>query len=573
VYDLVIRGGDVIDGSGAARRRADVAIVGERIVAIGPVSGEATRVLDATGKVIVPGFIDVHTHYDAQVFWDPALTPSLLHGVTTALAGNCGFSIAPLPEDRDGIDYLLRMLARVEGIPPGVLRAGVPWSWRSTAEYFDAIDGNLGVNVGFMVGHSALRRAVMGSRATAGAASSDELEAMRRLLRAGLDAGALGFSSSWARTHSDGEQNMVPSRHAGPEELVALAAVAGDVEGTSLQLIPLNSLVPFEVRHVELLTEMSVAAGRPLNWNSLFVGAGTLERCRRKLDASDYARSRGGKVVALTMPVNLGVRLNFHTGFLYDAIDGWAEVMHAPILERIERFRDPRSRRELGSAAKNEIHFRALTNWDNKIIFDTFAPANRQYRGRFVGEIAAEQRRSAWDVLCDIVVADELRTTFGAHPPIETRDDWEAKAELVRDRRAVIGASDAGAHLDTIADFAYPTRFIALGVRTHRVMTLEEAVHQLTEVPAKLYGLRNRGRLAEGWYADLVVFDENTVDADEVEMRHDLPCGAGRLHAGSIGIDYVSVNGALIVDRGRVTEARSGTLLRSGRDTTTPSLD
>jgi N-acyl-D-aspartate/D-glutamate deacylase len=572
VYDLIIRGGELIDGSGAPRRPADVAVVGERIVAIGNVSGEATRVLDAAGKVISPGFIDVHTHYDAQVFWDPALTPSPLHGVTTAFAGNCGFTIAPLADD-DGADYLLRMLARVEGIPPDVLRASVPWSWRSTAEYLDAVDGNLGINVGFLVGHSALRRAVMGPRATAETASTDEIGAMRRLLRAGLDAGALGFSSSWARTHSDGDQNKVPSRLASPEELVALAAVAGEVEGTSLQLIPINSLVPFEARHLELLTEMSVAARRPLNWNSLFVGAATLERCRRKLDASDHAHSRGGKVVALTMPVNFGARLNFRTGFLYDAVEGWTDAMHAPFAERLERFRDPQSRRELGLAAKNEIHFKALTRWDNKIIFDTFAPENEAYRGRSVGEIATEQGRGAWDVLCDIVVADELRTTFGAHPPIETRDDWIAKAEFIRDGRAVIGASDAGAHLDTIADFAYATRFIALGVRTHRVLTLEEAVHQLTEVPSKLYGLRHRGRLAEGWYADFVVFDEETVDAGEVEMRYDLPCGAGRLHAESRGVDYVSVNGALIVDRGRLTGQRSGTLLRSGRDTATPSLD
>ncbi|HEY3670577.1 MAG TPA: amidohydrolase family protein, partial [Acidimicrobiia bacterium] len=226
MYDILIRGGDLVDGTGSARRRADVAIQGDRVVAIGELAGDgdgdAAVTIDATGKVVTPGFVDVHTHYDAQVFWDGALTPSPLHGVTTALAGNCGFTIAPLSDDASDGDYLMRMLARVEGMPLESLRDGVPWNWKSTADYFDQIEGRLGINAGFMVGHSAIRRVVMGEESTAREAKPEELEAMRALLRAGLEAGGMGFSSSWARTHNDADGHMVPSRFASREEIVDL---------------------------------------------------------------------------------------------------------------------------------------------------------------------------------------------------------------------------------------------------------------------------------------------------------------------------------------------------------------
>src|SRR5581483_9052057 len=231
MLDLVIRGGDVIDGTGAPRRRADVGVSGGRVVAVGTVTDDAARAIDATGKVVTPGFVDVHTHYDAQVFWDGYLTPSPLHGVTTALAGNCGFTIAPLSGDeRDG-EYLMRMLARVEGMPLESLRSGVPWNWKSTADYFDEIEGRLGINAGFMVGHSAIRRVALGSDATGRASTPDELARIAGLLRESLEAGGLGFTSSWARTHNDADGHMVPSRYATREEVLALCRVAGEFEG------------------------------------------------------------------------------------------------------------------------------------------------------------------------------------------------------------------------------------------------------------------------------------------------------------------------------------------------------
>ncbi len=573
MYDVVIKGGEVVDGTGAARRRADVGIRDGRVVAIGEVEGEAASVVDATGKVVAPGFVDVHTHFDAQVFWDGALTPSPLHGVTTVLAGNCGFTIAPLSADPTDGEYLMRMLARVEGMPLESLRDGVPWSWTSTPEYFDAIDGNLGVNAGFMVGHSAIRRVVMGEDANRRVSTDDELAAMKRLLHDGLAAGGLGFSSSWARTHNDADGHMVPSRNATREELVALATVAGEHEGTSLEFIPMVG-PRFEPWAVELMADLSVAARRPLNWNILTVTAGNAEDGRSKLEAGDVARARGGKVVALTIPHSFGVRLSFASGFVLDAVPGWEEAMLLPRDQKLALFRDKAARDALNARAQAPGNpMGTLCNWATKVIYDVVADENQQYRGRLVGEIATEQGRDPWDVLVDIVLADELLTSFGTVAVPESDDDWKARLEFWRDPRAIIGASDAGAHLDLLASFNYATVLLGTAVRDRGLLPLEEAIHRITDVPARLYGLVERGRLQEGWHADVVVLDPATVQSDDVAMRFDLPGGAGRLYAGARGIEHVLVNGTSIVRDGTLTDARAGTLLRSGRDTRTPSLD
>jgi N-acyl-D-aspartate/D-glutamate deacylase len=572
VLDIIVRGGDVIDGTGRPRRHADVALKDGRIVDIGNIDGEANEVIDATGKVVSPGFIDVHTHYDAQVFWDSSLSPSPLHGITTVLSGNCGFSIAPLAEDRSDREYLMRMLARVEGMPIESLRQGVPWSWDSMGDYLDAIEGTLGVNAGFMVGHSAIRRAVMGSDATTRQATADEVVAMERLLDESLDAGGLGFSSSWARTHNDAEGEMVPSRHAPREELLALCGVTGRHEGTSLEFIPMVGA--FEPWALELMADMSAVAKRPLNWNILVINAATAEEGRSRLTAGDIARSRGGKVIALTMPITFGVRLSFASGFILDAMPGWEEVMRLPRGEKMRMFADRSSREKLNSLAQQPNNpVLGLAKWSRKIIFDVVAEGNRQYVGRTVGEIAAEEGRDPWDVLCDIAVADELMTSFGTNAPPERDEDWQARKEFWLDPRAVIGASDAGAHLDLLASFNYTTILLDEAVRKRGLIDLEQAVRLLTSVPARLYGLVKRGQLEPGWHGDLVVFDPLSIGSDPVTMRFDMPGGAGRLFAGARGVEHVLVNGVPIVSNGAFTANRPGSIVRSGRDTETPALD
>ncbi|MBW2386251.1 MAG: amidohydrolase family protein [Deltaproteobacteria bacterium] len=568
MLDVLIEGGTLVDGSGAPARPADVGIRDGRIVAIeerGGIGEPAKQTIDARDRIVCPGFVDVHTHYDAQVFWDPTLSPSSFHGVTSVMAGNCGFSIAPLVPEAG--DYLMRMLARVEGMPLESLQAGVPWSWRSFAEYLGALEGKLAVNAGFMVGHSALRRVVMGERAVGHVASEEELTEMIELLRESLAAGGMGFSSTQSATHNDGDGQPVPSRHASRDELIALAAVVRDFPGTSIEFLP--GATAFGESEKQLMTDLSLAAGRPVNWNVLAPAAANEELVDNQLHASDYARERGAVVVALTVPQPMTVRINLHAGFVFDALWGWADLFKLGVEERMERLRDPAYRAQLDESAQSEKSglIRALAVWGNLTVDQTFSKANESYLGRRVGDIAQELGKSDFDTMIDIALEDGLRTSY--MPPKFGDDEasWALRAKVWQDDRAVIGASDAGAHLDMIDTFAFSTQVLGNGVRKRQLLDLEEAIRQLTDVPAKLYGLKERGQLRVRWYADVVVFDPNTIECGETYTRFDLPADAGRLYADAIGIDHVLVNGVEIVRGQSFTGKTPGTILRAGRDT------
>jgi N-acyl-D-aspartate/D-glutamate deacylase len=566
MLDMVVRGGEVIDGTGAPRRRADVGVRAGRVVTIGDVDEPATTTVDAEGRVVTPGFVDIHTHYDAQVLWDPATTPSPFHGVTSVVGGNCGFTIAPVEPSET--EYLTRMLARVEGMPLESLIAGVPFDWRTFGEYLDRLDGHLAVNAGFLVGHSAIRRVVMGDDAVGQAATDDQIDAMTKLLGESIAAGGLGFSSSQAKTHNDGNGDPVPSRHATPAELVALAREAGRHEGTTLEFIP--SVGGFEQAHLALMADMSREADRPLNWNVLVPNAARSEIAWKMLQASDYAAEHGGKVLALTVPDVMKTHLTFKAGFVFDALPGWNKTMALEPAAKMHALADPSERQRLREAAASPEAgmLRGVANWANMTIVETFAPENTSLVGRRVGEIAEERGGDPFDVLLDIVLADELRTVLLPPLPGDDQASWELRRDIWRDPRAVVGASDAGAHLDMLSTFSYSTAMLR-SCRDRELMALEEAVHLLTDRQARLYGLRERGRVAEGWYADLVVLDEDRVAPAPVVWRNDLPAGAGRLYAGAEGIDHVLVNGVEIVTDGELTGAVPGTLLRSGRDTET----
>jgi N-acyl-D-aspartate/D-glutamate deacylase len=563
MLDLIIRNGTVVDGTGSPGRRADVAIKDGRIAAIGDVDDRATRSIDADGKLVAPGFVDIHTHYDAQVFWDTTLSPSPLHGVTTVVGGNCGFTIAPLGPEH--ADYLLHMLARVEGMPVRALEEGVPWNWRSFGEYLDKIHGTLAPNAGFLVGHSTIRRVVMGERATKGRATADDLAAMQELLDASLAAGGMGFSSSWARTHNDAAGDMVPSRYADEDEVLALCRVVRNHPGTTLEFIPCVGL--FEEFAPGILTQMSLAANRPVNWNVLFVGKGSEATTEHNLAASDYATERGARVLALTVPFTPSPRICFDSGFLLDTIPGWEKPMALPHDEKKAMLASADGRKVLAEAALQPTTGFKVSNWGIYVINETFAPENKPWEGKQVSAIAKERGVDEFDALCDIVVADDLMTGFGFPTLPDDDETWEARMKVWRDPRTIIGASDAGAHLDFLATFNYSTVLLGQPVRARKLMPIEEAIKLLTDVPARLYGLKERGRLAEGWHADVVVIDPETVGAQPVRMRFDLPTGAPRLYGGADGIDHVLVNGTEIVDHGEFTDARPGTLLRSGRDT------
>jgi N-acyl-D-aspartate/D-glutamate deacylase len=568
MLDLIIRNGTVVDGTGTPGRLADVGIRSGRIAAIGAIDDTATRTIDAEGKVVAPGFVDIHTHYDAQVFWDTTLSPSPLHGVTTVIGGNCGFTIAPLGPEH--AEYLLHMLARVEGMPVGALEQGVPWNWRSFGEYLDQFDGTLAPNAGFLVGHSTIRRVVMGERATKGAATADDLAAMQALLDASLAAGGMGFSSSWARTHNDAAGDMVPSRYADEDELLALCSVVSKHPGTTLEFIPGVGL--FEDYATDIMTRMSLAANRPINWNVLFVGKNSEATTDHNLAASDYAAERGARVLALTVPMAPSPRICFESGFLLDTIPGWEKPMALPHDEKKAMLASADGRKALQESAKQPSTGFNVSTWGIYVINETFAPENKQWEGKSVTEIAKARGVDEFDALCDIVVADDLMTGFGFPTRPDDDETWEARMKVWRDKRAVVGASDAGAHLDFLATFNYSTVLLGKPVRERKLMPIEEAVRLLTDVPARLYGLKDRGRLAEGWHADITVIDPETVGPQEVRMRFDLPTGAPRLFGGADGIDHVIVNGAEIVDHGEFTDARPGRLFRSGVDTETVTV-
>jgi N-acyl-D-aspartate/D-glutamate deacylase len=562
MFDVVIRNGLVVDGTGAPGRLADVAVQDGRIVAIGEVSESGAQEIDAQGLVVAPGFVDVHTHFDAQVFWDTTLSPSPLHGVTTVISGNCGFTIAPLEPEHG--DHMMQMLARVEGMPLSSLQQGVPWNWRTFGEYLDAIDGSLMPNAGFLVGHSALRRTVMGERSVGEFASDDELQAMKELLAESIEAGGLGFSSSWAKTHNDADGDAVPSRHASEKELVELCAVLKDTPAVALEFIP--TIERFDDEVYQLLTDMSVAADRPLNWNVIFVNARQADLIEEKLKASDFASQQGGRVIALTAPMPAESRLCFESGFLLDTLHGWTEPMALSNDEKLLLLSDPERRNKLNEDAQKPSAFRGVARWERLTVGEVFKEDLKHLEGQTIGDIAEELGKTPWEALCEIVVEDELKT--GLYPPAagDNEESWALRQELWNDERCLIGASDAGAHLDFLATFNYSTYLLA-AARDRDLLTLESAVQKLTDVPARLYGLKDRGRIEDGWCADLVIFDPETVAPAEIEVREDLPGGSWRLYSEAVGVHHVFINGEQAVLDGQFTDARPGTLLRSGRDT------
>jgi len=567
---VAVRGGIVVDGTGAPAVRADVVIDGERIAAVGSGADStgADTVIDATGMLVAPGFVDLHTHYDAQLFWDPNASPSPLHGVTTVLGGNCGFSLAPMAPEH--VDYVSRMMARVEGMPLAALRTGLPWDWGSFGEWIGRLDGRIAVNAGFLVGHSTLRRLVMGERAVGGTAGAGDLEEMEAALHAALAEGALGFSTSQVHTHNDGDGRPVPSRSASHEELERLAGAVRAHDGTTVELIVPGCLNGFTDEEVDFLSTMSLLADRPVNWNVLGVSAMNPDAAWSQLAAGTAAAERGATVVALTLPHTMQLRLSFEHGAILDGLPGWREMFALPVDERLAALSDPETRRRLDAGAQSDEAgiLRHLAVWDRLIVEETFAPENAGVEGRTVGEVAGERGVEPFDALLDVVVADRLRT--GLRPPIpESEPDWVLRAQTWQDPRTIVGGSDAGAHLDTMCGAVYSTSMLGDGVRARGLLSWEQAVRQLTDIPARLYGLRDRGRLAPGAFADVVVFDPSTIGHGAVRTRDDLPGGASRLYAEAVGIGHVLVNGTEIVRDGGFTGAVPGRVLRSGRDTTT----
>ncbi|HEU5033924.1 MAG TPA: D-aminoacylase [Mycobacteriales bacterium] len=574
--DYLIKGATVVDGTGSAPYVGNVGITDGRIVSLSRGEGgsdevpEAAETLDAAGLVVAPGFIDNHTHYDAQLFWDPMMTPSNVHGVTTVLGGNCGFTLAPLKAE--DADYIRRMMQKVEGMPLEALEQGVPWGWETFADYLGAVErSGLALNAGFLVGHCALRRYVMGAEATDREATDDEVKQIVALLHESIEAGGLGLSTTLSNTHSDGDGKPVASRKAGKDELLALCTAVGEHEGTFLEGIVPGCLDKFTDDEIELLAQMSAAAKRSINWNLLTIDSREPDRIPRQLEASTRARELGGRVVALTMPVLVPMNMSLRNFCGLWLIPGWGDVLNRPVPERIEKLRDREVRAHLVERANSKEAgvFRRLGNFGRYVIGDTYSEANEGLKGRTVKDIAAERGQDAFDALVDICINDELRTILWPMPNDNDPDTWSLRQQAWGEPDVMLGGSDAGAHLDRMAGAPFPTRFLGDMIRGRKLVPLERAVQMLTADQADLFGLKDRGYLREGYVADVVVFDPEEIASEDASLVFDLPGEAPRLTAGSRGIKRVLVNGVETVRDGVATGAKPGTVLRSGRDTVT----
>jgi N-acyl-D-aspartate/D-glutamate deacylase len=571
MLDMLIKGGSVIDGTGAPAVQADIGVRDGRIVAIGDIAEQASETIDATGLIVCPGFVDPHTHYDAQIFWDPRATPSNLFGVTSMVAGNCGFSLAPLGDEADG-EYLKRMMVKVEGMALEALDQGVPWNWSTFGEYLDRVsDNGTAINVGFLVGHCALRRVVMKDDSVGKEAAPEQIADMRRLLKESIDAGAMGFSTGRSFTHNDWDGNPVPSRWAAEEEVLELCRETAEHDGTTLEWVADGCLNGFDDDEVELMTRMSIEGRRPLNWNVLTIDSARPEAYLNQIAACEKANREGARVVALTMPILVGMNMSLGTFCALHQLPEWKTIFNLDVDERMERLRDPDvvTWLENQAALPEAGVFSRLTGWDNYLVGDTYSDANEGLKGRRLGDIARERGRRAFHTMVEIALEDDLRTVWWPLPTDDDPESWRLRAQAWEHEAVMIGGSDAGAHLDRMAGAPYTAAWLDDCLHGRKLTTVENAIRHITDVPARLFGLRDRGRIEEGFFADIVLFDADTIGATDVALVFDLPGESRRLYSEATGIKRVIVNGVTTVVDGAATEALPGKVLRSGTDTDT----
>jgi N-acyl-D-aspartate/D-glutamate deacylase len=543
-HDLVIRGGTIIDGSGAAGICGDVAIDGERLVQVGGRAGSGRRELNADGLVVCPGFIDPHTHYDAQICWDQALTPSCWNGITSVVMGNCGFTLAPCrPRGRD---RLMRMLERVEGMSLAALQAGIAWGWESFPEYLDAVATlRPALNVGCLIGHSALRYYALDDAAAERTATAAELAEMQQLMRAAMQAGALGFSTSQAPTHFGGDGRPVPSRCADDAEVLGLAAVLREFGRGAIEITTKH------LTDVSVSIEAARRSGRPVTFLSA-IRPEALEQLER-------ARAEGLRLMPQTSCRPTLTDFTLTAMGVFEQLPSWSRVMQAQRHELPALFSDAAFRAAFRRDVTGELEGYRLFkgDWDGVKVLVTHDPALGGLIGKSIAEIAAERRRDPFEVFFDVALEDQLQTEFSYC----LAGDLQRRPSLLDDNY-LIGLSDAGAHLTLLADHAYTTYFLGRWIRERRLMPLERAVRKLTAVPAQLFGIGGRGMLAPGNFADVVLFDASRIIDRETKLVHDLPGGGPRLLTEADGIEAVIVNGALTVEAGALTGARAGRVLR-----------
>jgi len=559
--DLVIRGALLCDGSGREAARGDLAVTGDRIAAVGRVAERGARELDGAGLALAPGFIDLHTHYDCQLFWDPQASPSPWHGVTTVVMGNCGFTIAPCREaDRE---TLMQLLLFVEGMPIETLRAGIAWAWEDFGGYLGALEGRgVGPNVAAFIGHSAVRYRVMGRAAVERAATPEECAAMAALVREGMAAGAIGWSTSLSPTHFFGDGTPAPSRLADEAELLALARALADLERGVIEIAPRTTIgAPADkAEEQRSFAGLARASGKVVSWAPLLDNPFAPGSAQQIIAEAAELQARGVQVVPQVGCRPLEVRFDFtEPAFYLEQNPFWRPIMAKSRDERRRLFADAEFRAEL---CRQTGFVAALAQgWDRLVLRLAASEGVRRWQDRSVAEIAAAEGRAPLDVFCDLVLEDDLATQWGV---VLMNYDERAVAELIRHPAGLLALSDAGAHVDTLCDQGFTTYLLGHWVRDLGALPLEQAVRLVTAVPAERYGLHGRGRLAPGYAADLVLFDPARVAMRPTEMVYDLPRGQRRLLQRAEGIVDVLVNGTPVVADGAPTGRRPGRVLRGG---------
>ena len=555
-YDILIKNGTLIDGTGGPAVPGNLAIRGERIAGVGDVDGLAKRVIDADGAVVAPGFIDPHTHYDAQICWDSAVTPSSWHGVTSVVMGNCGVGIAPCRPDAREI--AMHDLVNVEAIPYGVLEEGITWDWETFPEYMTAAqDRAPALNLAFLAPLTPFRHYVMGGASLERSATPEETERISALLGEAMDAGAFGFSSTILNQHLGFEGRPLACRNASRDEMKAYAGVLKSRGKGAIEIALTRQIGVLEDEQCELLDFLLDHSGRPVTFIALFDRDDIPEAVRDTLRRAAPMIRKGAR--PQTSPLPLTREINMRSPFSFAAFPSWKRVFQDTSKDaQLAVYRDQVFRDQFREELKNPL---AFGNWERITLHEVRSPELKPLEGLSVAEIARAQGQDGVDAFLDTAVADDLACEY-TMASFNTRVD--RMAELLNDPSILIGLGDGGAHVDMLCDSGYPTYLLGTWVRDRKVLSLEEAVRRLTSDPAKFFGISDRGWLRAGLAADVAVFDPDTVgSSNRGERRHALPGGGKRMVMPSRGVAYTLVNGEVVYDHGEIVADNAGRVLRS----------